>query len=80
MEIKATQFTVLFEDQRFRPYRATFTRAARGAFPKLIRLERQQDNGRDVFWTLHRPACHGELENHVKQEIAKAAHMVRYQA
>lgn len=80
MEIKATQFTVIFEDQRFRPYRATFTRVARGAFPKLVKLERQQTNGKDTFWTLYRPSCHGELEAHTKQEIAKASHMVRYQA
>lgn len=80
MEVKATQFTVIFEDQRFRPYRATFARTARGAFPKLVRLERQQGNGKDTFWTLYRPSCHGELEAHTKQEIAKASHMVRYQA
>ncbi len=73
-------FTVTFEDQRFRSYRATFTRTARGAFPKLVKLERYQNNGRDYFWTLYRPACHGEIEAHVKQEIAKASHMVRYQA
>lgn len=80
MEIKATQFTVIFEDQRFRPYRATFSRTARGAFPKLVRLERQQGNGKDIYWTLYRESCHGALEAHTKQEIAKASHMVRYQA
>jgi hypothetical protein len=75
----AQRFEVIIEDQRFRSYRVTFERAHRGSFPKQVKLERYQTNGKDYFWTLYRPCCHGDLEAHTKQEIAKAAHAIRYQ-
>lgn len=75
-----TLFTVIFTDATFRDYRATYSRANRGAFPKLIKLERWQDNGRNEFWTLYRPACHGDLPANVKALIKSNAEIVRMQA
>ena len=77
---KSNEFTVTFTDLRGRDYRATYARKARGLFPKLIRLERYQDNGRDWFWTLYRPACHGDLEANTKALLKQHAELVRYQA
>lgn len=74
------KFEVTFEDSRFRTYRATFTRGARGQFPKMVKLERYQTNGKDWFWTLHRPSCHGDLENHTKAKLQEMAKAIRYQA
>ena len=74
------EFQVTFEDSRFRTYRATFTRGARGQFAKLTKLERYQTNGKDWFWTLYRSACHGQLENQTKEKMKEMAKMVRYQA
>lgn len=74
------KFEVTFEDQRFRTFRATFTRAHRGSFAKLVKLERYTTNGKHEYWTLHRASCHGELENHTKEKLKEMAHAIRYQA
>lgn len=74
------KFEVTFEDQRFRTFRATFERAHRGSFAKLVKLERYTGNGKDTYWTLHRVACHGELELHTKEKLKEMAHAIRYQA
>jgi len=75
----AQTFEVTFEDGRYRPFRATFTRGARGQFAKLVKLERFTGNGRDTYWTLHRAACHGDIDSHAKREIKRLAEIVRYQ-
>lgn len=72
-------FVVTFEDARFRTYRATYQRKARGMFAKLVKLERYDNNGKYWYWTLYRSACHGELDNNVKQAIKRNAELVRYQ-
>lgn len=74
------EFTVLFTDLRGREYRATYARKARGMFPKLVKLERFQTNGKDEFWTLYRPACHGTLEANTQEMIKQNAEIVRMQA
>ena len=77
----ATQtYTVAFEDAYYRKHRVTFERAHHGAFPKMVRLERLQDNGKDTFWTQYRACCHGEMSNSVKIELKRASEMVRWQA
>ncbi|MBS3648832.1 hypothetical protein KEU06_09460 [Pseudaminobacter sp. 19-2017] len=63
-------FTVTAESEDYRPYRLTFVRSNFGAFPKLTKVERQQDNGRNTFWTRHNNACHGELPGMIVQAIA----------
>jgi hypothetical protein len=73
----ANVFTVITESEDYRPYRLTFVRANYGAFPKLTKVERQQDNGRDTFWTRHNDACHGELPGMIKQAIALHKDSVR---
>jgi len=75
----AQQITVTFEDQRFRTFRATFTRERRGSFAKLVKIERYTGNGKHEYWTLHRASCHGELELHTKEKLKEMAHIVRYQ-
>jgi hypothetical protein len=72
-------FEVIFEDARFRTYRATYERKARGMFAKLVKLERYDNNGKHWYWTLYRSACHGELEANTKALIKKNAELVRYQ-
>jgi hypothetical protein len=72
-----TVFTVVTESEDFRPYRFTFHRARFGAFPKLTKVERQQTNGRDTFWTQHRVSCHGALPGIIQQEIEFAKDSVR---
>ena len=74
-----TKFEVIFTDLRSRTYRATYARKARGTFPKLVKLERWQDNGKNEFWTLYRPSCHGELETHTKELLKQKAELVRMQ-
>jgi hypothetical protein len=76
----ANEFTVTFEDQRFRTYRATFLRAARGTFPKLTKIERYKTNGKDFYWSVHRPCCDGSLEKHVVEKIKEMAKVIRHQA
>lgn len=73
-------FTVTFQDGYYRDHRVTFARASHGMFPTIMKLERLQDNGRDTFWTQYRISCHGEISHAVKQEIAKASELVRWQA
>jgi hypothetical protein len=73
----ANVFTVITESEDYRPYRLTFVRANYGAFPKLTKVERQQDNGRDTFWTRHNDACHGELPGMIKQAITLHKDSVR---
>jgi len=74
------KFEVLFEDARFRQYRATYFRTQRGAFPKLVKLERWDNNGKYAYWTLYRPQCHGELEANTKALLREKAELVRLQA
>jgi hypothetical protein len=73
------EFQVIFEDARFRTYRATYQRKARGAFPKLTKLERFDNNGKHEYWTLYRPCCHGDLEVNTKSMIKQHAELVRMQ-
>lgn len=73
-------FTAFFTDLRGREYRATYARKARGLFPKLIKLERYQTNGRNEFWTLYRPSCHGDLEINTKEMLKQQARIVQHQA
>lgn len=74
----ATQtFQIIVEDGYARPHRLTFKRASRGQFPTMTKVEREQNNGRETYWTMHRASCHGELSNHLKIEIKKASEMVR---
>ena len=72
-------FVVTIEDGRYRPFRCTFVRKARGQFAKLCKLERFTDNGKDSYWTLHRAACHGDIDNHAKREIKRMAEIIRHQ-
>jgi len=74
------QFEVTFTDARFRDYKATFYRAARGSFPKLLKLERWDNNGKFWYWTLYRPSCHGNLEANTQALLKQQAQIVRMQA
>lgn len=71
-------FTETFTCEHNRLYRITFERSNYGAFPKLVKVERRQTNGRDVFWTLHRVSCHGNLPGFVQMQIDEYKHIVRY--
>jgi hypothetical protein len=73
----AKVFTIVTESEDYRPYRLTFLRTNFGAIPKLTKVERQQDNGRNTFWTRHSDACHGELPGMIKQAIAMHSASVR---
>lgn len=74
------QFQVTFEDARFRVYRVTFERAAKGTFPKLVKIERYRTNGKDHYFELHRPSIYGPLEAHTLEKIEEAKRFVRFQA
>lgn len=80
MTNEAKTFQVEFEDGFFRRMRVTYKRANYGAFPSMVRVERLQDNGRDVFWTLYRENCHGALSTTAKHEIKRISELVRWQA
>ncbi|QIV65900.1 hypothetical protein Cp1R7AA1_011 [Mesorhizobium phage Cp1R7A-A1] len=73
----AQTFTIVTESEDYRPYRLTFLRSNYGAIPKLTKVERQQDNGRNTFWLRHDNACHGELPGMIKQAIALHKDSVR---
>ena len=73
----AQVFTVVTTSENNRPYRLTFTRAQYGAFPKLTKVEREQTNGKDTFWTLHRTSCHGALPGLIVQAVAMYRESVR---
>ena len=75
----AQTFEITFEDQRFRTHRATFTRAQRGAFPKLVKVELFRGNGKDTYWELRRTCQYGPLENHTIEKLKEMAKVIRYQ-
>ena len=76
----AQQFQITFEDSRFRTHRATFERAQRGAFPKLLKIELLRGNGKDTYWELRRTCMYGLLEEHTKEKLKEMAKVIRYQA
>ncbi len=74
----AQTFTIVTESEDFRPYRLTFNRNNYGAFPSLIKVERQQTNGRETYWTQHRTSCHGDIPGNVQYAIATAKESIRF--
>lgn len=73
-------FQITFEDSRFRTHRATFSRAQRGAFPKLLKVEIYRTNGKDDYWELRRESVYGDLENQTKEKLKEMAKVIRHQA
>lgn len=74
------EFQITFEDSRFRLHRATFARANRGAFPKLLKIEIFRNNGKHEYWELRRTCIYGDLENHSKAALEQAKKVIQYQA